>query len=182
MGNARGRLRDRGDDVYETPPRVWEPCCGSGRIVEVLTRHGHRVTASDLRVAARAQRPDPSRSSHIPQATSRAMTGKFTVKIESFTRRRSNSLYGFADLMIVELHLRIREATIHQARGRRWIGLPARPQIDRDGAVRRDDRGKIAYVPVLQLTDRQTSDAFAARAIEALLERYPQAFDDAEAA
>jgi hypothetical protein len=63
MGNARGRLRDRGDDVFETPPapveallsvetlpaHVWEPCCGSGRIAKVLTRHGHRVTASDLR-------------------------------------------------------------------------------------------------------------------------------------
>jgi hypothetical protein len=63
MGNARGRLSDRSDDVYETPPaaveallgvetlpaHVWEPCCGSGRIVEALTRHGHRVTASDLR-------------------------------------------------------------------------------------------------------------------------------------
>jgi hypothetical protein len=63
MGNARGRLRDRGDDIYETPAaaveallrveslptHIWEPCCGSGRIVEVLTRHGHCVTASDLR-------------------------------------------------------------------------------------------------------------------------------------
>ena len=62
MGNARGRLRDRGDDVYETPAaaveallsvellpaHIWEPCCGSGRIVEVLRAHGHCVTASDL--------------------------------------------------------------------------------------------------------------------------------------
>ena len=62
MGNARGRLRDRGDDVYETPAaaveallrveslpgHIWEPCCGSGRIAEVLRAHGHRVTASDL--------------------------------------------------------------------------------------------------------------------------------------
>jgi hypothetical protein len=63
MGNARAALSDRGDDVYETPPEavealiraeralpphIWEPCCGSGRVVEVLRAHGHRVTASDL--------------------------------------------------------------------------------------------------------------------------------------
>ena len=62
MGNARGAFKDRGNDVYETPavaveallkverlpPHIWEPCCGSGRIVEVLRAGGHRVTASDL--------------------------------------------------------------------------------------------------------------------------------------
>jgi hypothetical protein len=62
MGNARAALRDRGNDVYETPPEaveallrveslpahVWEPCCGSGRIVETMRAHGFCVTASDL--------------------------------------------------------------------------------------------------------------------------------------
>jgi hypothetical protein len=61
-GNARGPLSDRGHDVYETPPcaveallraeplpgHIWEPCCGSGRIAEVLRAHGHAVTATDL--------------------------------------------------------------------------------------------------------------------------------------
>jgi hypothetical protein len=63
MGNAAGALKDRRDDVYETPPeaveallraetlprRLWEPCCGSGRIINVLRAHGHQVTGSDLR-------------------------------------------------------------------------------------------------------------------------------------
>jgi hypothetical protein len=62
MGNARAALSDRGDDVYETPPsavaallrkeklpeHIWEPCCGTGLIVEVLRTSGYRVTASDL--------------------------------------------------------------------------------------------------------------------------------------
>ena len=30
------------------PPHIWEPCCGSGRIVEALRAHGYPVTASDL--------------------------------------------------------------------------------------------------------------------------------------
>jgi hypothetical protein len=65
-GNAAGRLKDRGDDVYETPPspveallrvetlpsHLWEPCWPSdapGGIAAVLRAHGHQVTASDLR-------------------------------------------------------------------------------------------------------------------------------------
>jgi hypothetical protein len=64
MGNARGAFKDRGNDVYETPavavkpllrveqlqlpPHIWEPCCGSGCIVQVLRGHGYCVTASDL--------------------------------------------------------------------------------------------------------------------------------------
>ena len=61
-GNARARLRDRKDDLYETPPEavhgllaheslpghIWEPACGPGAIVRVLRAAGHRVTATDL--------------------------------------------------------------------------------------------------------------------------------------
>jgi len=49
-GTARGPLRDRGNDLYETPEcatlallrveqlpkRIWEPACGRGAIVRVL--------------------------------------------------------------------------------------------------------------------------------------------------
>lgn len=55
-------LRDRGDDLYQTPPeataallraeklphRIWEPACGPGSIVRVLRDAGHDVFASDL--------------------------------------------------------------------------------------------------------------------------------------
>src|SRR6516165_4607974 len=101
------------------------------------------------------------------------MSAKLSVEVESFTRRRSNTLFGFVDLVIPELRLRIREVTVHQSHGRRWVGLPGKPQIDRDGAARRDDRGKIAYSPVLQFTDREVGDAFSAGAIAAVLERFP---------
>jgi len=61
-GTARGPLRDRGNDLYETsecatlallrveqlPKRIWEPACGRGAIVRVLRAHGHEVLASDL--------------------------------------------------------------------------------------------------------------------------------------
>lgn len=59
---GRHALRDRKDDLYETPPeavrallmrhllppRIWEPACGRGAIAEVLRQHGHEVLATDL--------------------------------------------------------------------------------------------------------------------------------------
>jgi hypothetical protein len=109
------------------------------------------------------------------------MTGKLTVRVETFKPLRSHSLYGFTDLLIPEIRLRIKEASVHQSNGRRWVGLPAKPQIDR-GRVRHDERGKTAYVSTLQFTDKTTSDAFSGRAIEALLKAYPRAFDELETA
>ena len=58
------------------------------------------------------------------------MTGKLTVVIGDFKPMRSNSLYGFVDVIVPELRLRIREATVHASHGRRWVGLPAKPHRD----------------------------------------------------
>ena len=67
---------------------------------------------------------------------------------------------------------------MHEKNGARWIGLPAKPQITRDGVVRKDERGKTAYSPVLEFADRGTREAFSQRAIAALLRAHPQAFAD----
>jgi hypothetical protein len=61
-GVGRARLRDRRNDLYETPPcatlallqveqlpkRIWKPACGRGAIGNVLRAHSHEVLASDL--------------------------------------------------------------------------------------------------------------------------------------
>jgi hypothetical protein len=107
---------------------------------------------------------------------------KVLVIVEGFTPLRSNTLYGFCTVVIPELHLTISDLTVHQKNGARWVGMPGKPQIDRAGNVRRDDRGKVAYSPVMQFTDRETRDAFSARVIAALLEFAPAAFEDEEAA
>lgn len=58
----RAPLSERKDDLYETPdvavhalmrveklpPKIWEPACGPGRIVNVLRGAGHEVIAGDL--------------------------------------------------------------------------------------------------------------------------------------
>jgi hypothetical protein len=106
------------------------------------------------------------------------MNGKLSVKIEDFKPMRSNTLRGLCTVVIPEVRLRVFDLTVHESHGKRWIGLPAKPQIDRAGSAHRDDRGKLQYTPVLQFLDRSTSDAFTERAIEALLETFPDAFAD----
>ena len=61
-GGGRHTLKERGEDLYETPDvavdallrveklpvHLWEPACGRGRIVDILRGNGHIVLASDL--------------------------------------------------------------------------------------------------------------------------------------
>jgi hypothetical protein len=107
---------------------------------------------------------------------------KLSVQVETFKPWRSNTPRGFIDIVAPEMRLRIIDATVHEGHGKRWVRLPAKPQINREGSVRLDERGKVAYSPVLQFTDRRTSDAFSAQVITALLETIPHAFDDEAAA
>jgi hypothetical protein len=106
---------------------------------------------------------------------------KLSVTVESFHAHSSGTLLGFATVLIPELHLRVIDCPVHKKNGQRWLAFPAKPQISKDGSVRRDERGKALYVAVLEFTDKETRTAFSARAIAALLARFPAAFDEAAA-
>ena len=111
------------------------------------------------------------------------MTGKLTIQVEAFKPLKSNTLHGFVDVRIVELHLLIHDLSIHQKNGKRWASLPSKPMVSRDGVVRRDERtGKVAYTPILEFGDAETRSAFSNRVIASLLEFAPAAFDDQTAA
>jgi hypothetical protein len=109
------------------------------------------------------------------------MSGKLSVIVENFTPRRSNTLVGFCTIIIPELRLRIHDLSIHEKGASRWVGMPGKAQITRDGTLRRDDRGKILYTPTIEFTDKTTRDAFAARVVASLLEFAPGAFELQEA-
>ena len=46
---------------------------------------------------------------------------KLSVNVESSKPLRSNMLFGSADILIPELYLRIREATVHESHGKRTL-------------------------------------------------------------
>jgi hypothetical protein len=115
-------------------------------------------------------------------APAQAPPSKLSVEVEAFTPRRSNTLVGFCTVVVPELHLRILDLTVHEKNTSRWVALPSKPWIDRDGVVKRGENGKIIYAPVIEFTDRPTREAFSARVIQSLLEFNPGAFDGEDAA
>jgi hypothetical protein len=108
---------------------------------------------------------------------------KLSVEVENFRAHRSGSLFGFIDVSIPELRMRFRDCTVHASHNgdRKWIGMPAKPQVNRDGTVRRDEQGKILYSPTIEIVHRRTRERFSERAIEVLLQRFPAVFDEAAA-
>lgn len=58
--------------------------------------------------------------------------------------------------------------------------MPGKAQITSDGAVRRDERGKVLYASVQEFQDKATRDAFSGRVCEAVVRFAPEAFDLAE--
>jgi hypothetical protein len=107
---------------------------------------------------------------------------KLAIEIESFKAQRSNTLVGFTTVLLPQLHLRIHDVTVHEKNQSRWVGLPAKAWVGRDGVAKRGDDGKIIYVPTMQFTDFATRDAFSDRVITALLVAHPNAFDAETAA
>jgi hypothetical protein len=105
---------------------------------------------------------------------------KLTVRCDDFRALRRNTLFGFAVVTVAELKLTIRDVAIHQKADSRWAQLPAKPQV-KDGALIKDaSTGKIAYVPVMEFTNKAVRDAFSQAVISAVLEHAPDAFDAME--
>jgi hypothetical protein len=98
---------------------------------------------------------------------------------EKWTPRRSNTLFGFADVLLTETHLRIHDCAIHEKNGKRWAQLPGRPMIDRDGVALRDEQGKTKYARILEFDSREASDEFSRAVIAAVLAEFPSVFDGA---
>jgi hypothetical protein len=108
------------------------------------------------------------------------MSGKLTVGIVEFRPLRRNTLVGFATVRINELKLVIKDVAIHsKGEAGRWVQLPSKPQLDKDGVQFRDARtGKPVYASILEFQDYATRAAFSHAVIAALLDFAPNAFKE----
>lgn len=80
-----------------------------------------------------------------------------------------NTLRGFVKLTLEPSGLVLNDCTLHQKGDRQWIGLPGRPQIDRDGTLRRDpNSGKPLYAPSVEIPDKEARERFQRAALAAV--------------
>ena len=79
-----------------------------------------------------------------------------------------NTLRGFVTLTFEPSGLVLHDCAIHKE-GRDWIGLPGKPQIDRDGQPRKDPiTGKQLYVAIVEIPDRDARERFQQAALAAV--------------
>jgi hypothetical protein len=82
-----------------------------------------------------------------------------------------NTLRGFVTLTLQPSGLVLNDCALHQKEGREWIGLPGKPQIDRDGQSRKDPTtGRMLYTPVVEIPDRDARERFQQAALAAVHE------------
>jgi hypothetical protein len=85
---------------------------------------------------------------------------------------KKNTLRGFLDLMLRPSGLVIRECSLHEYDdGRRWIGLPSRPQLDTEGRQRIDPttQKRLWVVEIKGTVERERFKAAALEAVDQLL-------------
>lgn len=99
------------------------------------------------------------------------------LKLVAWRPMLRNTLRGFADVEL-PIGLVVRDCPVHVSRGRAWAALPGRPQIDAEGRVRRDERGRIVYAIMLSWTSDRLRDAFSDRVVELVAAEHPEVFRD----
>jgi hypothetical protein len=82
------------------------------------------------------------------------------IQIQGFRKYEKNSLKGFVTLQLPTVGLEIRDCTVHEANGKRWVGLPAKPYQDKDGSTK--------YSYIVSFPDKKIYGAFQDQALQAL--------------
>ncbi len=91
-----------------------------------------------------------------------------TVVCTAFRPFERGTLKGFADLWLRTARLNIKGCAVHEKNGKRWVQLPAKPQIDKDRNLVRDEGGKVQYAKILDFDSREVADRFNAAALKAI--------------
>jgi hypothetical protein len=90
------------------------------------------------------------------------------IRCTKFSAIERGALRGFADLDL-DSGLTIHDCTLMESNGRRWVGLPGKPQINTDKTVRTDPAtGKTLYVPVISIADKARRELFSNNALAAI--------------
>jgi hypothetical protein len=92
------------------------------------------------------------------------------IRASDWRPMQRNTLQGFLTLYLEPSGLVLRDCTFHRMTdGREWVGLPSRPQIDREGNHRQDPKtGKPAYIATVEIPDKEQREQFQRAALAAI--------------
>jgi hypothetical protein len=98
-----------------------------------------------------------------------------TIKILDWRALRKGALLGFTKVEFPSgLIIRCDDP---RRRARHWASPPSKPMIGRDGAVMKDDRGKIRYSPIIEFRDRDLRDKWSSAVVDAARLAHPEALE-----
>ena len=100
------------------------------------------------------------------------------VKILETKQQRKGALFGFMTIRL-GASLQINDCPVLQSGNRRWVSLPSKPRLGRDGHQTIGANGKPEWLPVLSWTTRTASDRFSDSVIDAIAEADPDFFAEA---
>jgi hypothetical protein len=100
------------------------------------------------------------------------------IKCIAFRHDRRGTLRGFAEILIEEFGLAIREIPVDQQGDKRWALLPARPRLTPDGMPSRDHKGKVVFEALLTIVDADKRRAFSDAVVNAVTAIVPAAFEE----
>ena len=121
-------------------------------------------------------RPRPAVAAQA-EATVVAKPAPSTIRVTSFRPFTKGALRGYSNISWDAAGLRLIDVPVFVAAdGKGWCGLPAAPIIDSAGR-HHVVNGKKQYRPLLEWRDRDRSQRFSERVIEALLRKFPHALD-----
>lgn len=83
-----------------------------------------------------------------------------SVQVKEFRKFEKNSLKGFATLFLPSIGLQIKDCTLHESNGKRWVSLPAKPYHKEDGSQ--------AYSYIVSFPDRNVYESFQRQALQAI--------------
>lgn len=78
------------------------------------------------------------------------------------------TLRGFVTLKLEPSGIVIRECTLHERDGKRWVALPGRPQLAKHGQPLKDLNGKVLYVSIVEIAGTEARTRFQKAALAAI--------------
>lgn len=96
-----------------------------------------------------------------------------SVKILDWRPMPRGSLLGFAKVEFPS-GLIITDVTILSGERGPWASPPSKPMVGRDGAVLKDDKGKVRYSPIIEFATKEIRNRWSDSIIAAMRDAYPE--------